>query len=101
MGHVQALLKLFDQNFHGCKAYNLGTGRGYSVLEVIEAFSKAASKNLNYEIVGRREGDIAASYADATLAQKELSWFATKDINDMCKDTWNWQIKNPFGFHEK
>lgn len=98
VGHVQALGKLFESTFTGCKAYNLGTGTGYSVLEMINAFSKASGRQINYEFTKRREGDVGASYADATLAQKELNWTATKDIHDMCKDTWNWQIKNPYGF---
>lgn len=82
----------------GWKAYNLGTGRGYSVLEMISAFKKASGQEITYGIVGRREGDIASSYADPTLARKELGWTATKDIYDMCKDAWNWQSKNPKGF---
>lgn len=98
VGHVQALDKLFEPNFIGCKIYNLGTGRGYSVLEMIDAFSKASGKKINYEIAKRREGDVAASFADASLAKEELNWTATRDVNDMCKDTWNWQIKNPYGF---
>lgn len=73
-------------------------GRGYSVLDVIKAFEKASGKPVNYEIVGRREGDIAQCYADASLAKRELNWTASRDINVMCKDTWNWQQKNPKGF---
>ncbi|KAK9703713.1 GDP-mannose 4,6 dehydratase [Popillia japonica] len=101
IGHVQALEKLFEPMFRGCKAYNLGTGRGYSVLEMIDAFAKASGKKIHYEFTKRREGDVAASYADASLAKDELNWTATKDIHDMCKDTWNWQIKNPYGFQKR
>lgn len=98
VGHLRALERLLEPSFKGWKAYNLGTGRGYSVLEVINAFSKASGKEIKYEIAPRREGDVAASYADASLAEKELKWKATKDINDMCKDTWKWQSLNPNGF---
>lgn len=97
-GHVNALQKLFDSTFAGWKAYNLGTGQGYSVLDMIKAFGKASEKPIAYEIVGRRDGDIAASYADPSLAEKELKWKATKGIDDMCKDTWRWQSMNPNGF---
>lgn len=98
VGHVQSLLKINEASFKGWDVYNLGTGRGYSVLEVINAFSKASNKKISYEIVPRREGDIDASYADATKAKKELNWTATMDINDMCRDTWKWQSTNPNGF---
>jgi len=98
VGHLKALKKLEDPGWTGWKAYNLGTGQGYSVLEMVKAFSEASGRQINYEIVSRREGDVAASYADASLARLELNWVPTKDINDMCKDTWNWQIKNPKGF---
>lgn len=100
IGHVYALKKLMNPNFSGWKAYNLGTGRGYSVLEMINAFKKASGKNIDYETVNRREGDIASSFADASLAKKELGWLATKDIDDMCKDAWNWQYNNPKGFQK-
>lgn len=98
IGHVHALKKLTNPETTGWKAYNLGTGHGYSVLEMISAFKKASGKTINYEIVKRREGDVASSYADASLAKKELGWIAKKDINDMCKDTWTWQHNNPQGF---
>lgn len=98
IGHLSALEKMLEPTFNSWKAYNLGTGRGYSVLDVIKAFEKASGKPVNYEIVGRREGDIAQCYADASLAKRELNWTAARDINVMCKDTWNWQQKNPKGF---
>lgn len=69
----------------GFKAINLGTGKGYSVLEVIRAFEKASGKKIPYKIVERRPGDISASYADASIAKKELGWVATKNMDDMCK----------------
>lgn len=90
-----------ETNFKGWKAYNLGTGQGYSVLDLINAFSKASGQKVNYEITKRREGDIAASYADPSLAKKELNWTATRGIDEMCRDTWNWQKQNPNGFHKK
>lgn len=98
VGHVRALEKLFEPDFVGFKAYNLGTGRGYSVLDVIKAFSKACGKQINYSVVGRREGDVDAIFANADLAEKELNWKAVKNLEDMCRDTWNWQQKNPNGF---
>lgn len=98
-GHLNALKKLLSPDFVGWKAYNLGTGKGYSVLDIVNAFSKASGKNIPYEITARREGDIATCYADPSLAKKELGWVATRDINDMCRDAWNWQIKNPDGYH--
>lgn len=98
IGHLKALEKIIQCDFRSWKAYNLGTGRGYSVLEMVKAFSEASGKQINYEITCRREGDIAACYADASLAKRELNWTATRDIKAMCKDTWNWQKKNPKGF---
>ncbi|KAF2879683.1 hypothetical protein ILUMI_26489 [Ignelater luminosus] len=100
IGHVQALVKINEPTFKGWDVYNLGTGRGYSVLEVINAFSKASGKPIKYEIVARREGDVAASYADATKAKNELNWTTVRDINDMCEDTWKWQSENPHGFQK-
>ncbi|XP_022907261.2 UDP-glucose 4-epimerase isoform X1 [Onthophagus taurus] len=99
-GHVSALAKFDDTTFKGFMAYNLGTGRGYSVLEMIEAFAKASGKEIKFEVVARRHGDIASSFAEASLAKKELNWTATKDLDSMCRDTWNWQIKNPFGYQK-
>lgn len=100
IGHMKALLKLNDTNFRGCEVYNLGTGRGYSVLEMIKAFAKVSQKEIKYEIGKRREGDVASSYADATKARKELDWIATRDINDMCFDVWRWQSANPSGYDQ-
>ncbi|XP_018573907.1 UDP-glucose 4-epimerase isoform X2 [Anoplophora glabripennis] len=100
IGHLKALEKIFQCDFRSWKAYNLGTGRGYSVLEMVKAFSEASGKQIKYEITCRREGDISACYADASLAKKELNWTATRDVKDMCKDTWNWQNKNPKGFQK-
>lgn len=96
VGHVAALKKLAKNA--GVVTYNLGTGKGYSVLEVIAAFEKASGKPIPYEIVHRRAGDIAACYADPALAEAELGWKATRDIDQMCADGWNWQFNNPNGY---
>lgn len=98
VGHVRALEKLLEPTFFGFKAYNLGTGHGYSVLDLIKAFSKACGREIKYDIASRREGDIAASYADASLAENELNWKATRGLDEMCVDTWRWQSGNPNGF---
>lgn len=95
-GHMKALEKLTAKP--GLVSYNLGTGRGYSVLEMVKAFSKAAGKDLPCRIVARRPGDIAACYADPSKAEKELSWRATRGIEEMCGDTWRWQTMNPNGY---
>ncbi|KAK0074745.1 hypothetical protein PV325_007861 [Microctonus aethiopoides] len=97
-GHVKAINYQHSRNLKGFKAVNLGTGKGFSVLEMIKSFEKASSKKIPYKIVDRRPGDVASSYADATLANKEFNWTATKNIDDMCADTWKWQQKNPLGF---
>lgn len=95
--HVRALQFSVEQN-QACKAYNLGTGRGYSVLEVISAFEKASGQVIPYQIVERRSGDIAESYADPSLANKELAWHAEKGLDEMLVDAWRWQSMNPKGF---
>lgn len=95
-GHMKALEKLAADP--GLVIYNLGTGKGYSVLEMVKAFAAAAGKNIPYRIVDRRPGDIASCYADPTKAERELSWKATRDINAMCADTWRWQKENPNGY---
>ncbi|XP_034949390.1 UDP-glucose 4-epimerase [Chelonus insularis] len=97
-GHVKAIIYQKTKNIKGFKAVNLGTGKGFSVLQMIKAFELASSKTIPYKIVERRPGDISSSYADASLANKELNWVSTKNIDDMCKDTWNWQKKYPQGF---
>lgn len=97
-GHISALKKL--EKHVGVVVYNLGTGNGYSVLEVINAFSKVSQKEIPYKIVARRKGDIASCFADASKAKNELRWVAQKDINTMCIDAWNWQTKNPNGYRK-
>lgn len=95
-GHIAALKKL-DQS-PGVITHNLGTGTGYSVLEMVEALSKAAQKEVKYTIVDRREGDIAECYADPSLAKIELNWVAEKGLQEMCDDMWKWQSLNPNGY---
>ncbi|XP_043491978.1 UDP-glucose 4-epimerase [Polistes fuscatus] len=97
-GHVKALIYQKDQNPTGFNPINLGTGKGYSVLEIIQAFEKASGVKIPYKIVERRPGDISTSYADANLAFKVLNWRAVKNIDDMCADTWRWQQSNPNGY---
>lgn len=96
VGHIKALLKLRETP--GVFTYNLGTGRGYSVLEVVSAFEKASGKKISYEILGRRPGDIALCYADPSRAEIELAWTALKGIDEMCADSWRWQVGNPDGY---
>ncbi|XP_060521204.1 UDP-glucose 4-epimerase isoform X2 [Cylas formicarius] len=98
IGHLKALEKMLQPAFKSWKAYNLGTGQGLSVLDMVKAFSEASGRQIRYEIVGRREGDIAECYADASLARRELNWVASRGVLDMCRDTWNWQQRNPKGF---
>lgn len=97
-GHVKAMVYQKSRNISGFKPINLGTGKGYSVLEVIHAFEKASGRKIPYKIVERRPGDISSSYADASIANKELDWRATKNMDDMCADTWKWQQSNPSGY---
>ncbi len=94
-GHVKALQR---PGASGLLTVNLGTGRGYSVLEMVRAFEKASGRPVPYRIVDRRPGDVATVYADTALAEKELGWKATRDIDDMCRDSWKWQSENPKGY---
>ena len=96
LGHLKALDRLSSNP--GLVTYNLGTGRGYSVLEVVAAFEKAAEKEIPYKFVDRRPGDIAESYADASLANRELEWSTERSIDQMCTDAWRWQSQNPNGY---
>lgn len=98
IGHVKTVDK--KSNKPGVHIYNLGTGKGYSVLEIVHAFEKAYGKPLNYKIAPPRDGDIPACYADSTKASEELGWEATRDIAKMCEDNWRWQEKNPNGFEK-
>jgi UDP-glucose 4-epimerase len=95
-GHLAALAKLREAE--GLLALNLGTGKGHSVLEIVAAFESVSGKSIAYQIVERRAGDVAACYADASLAATKLGWKATRDLNQMCADTWRWQRQNPAGY---
>lgn len=97
-GHLKAVEK--KSNVGGVHIYNLGTGQGYSVLEIVEAFSKASGKEIPYVITDPRPGDVAICYADASKAKAELGWQATRGIEKMCVDAWRWQSKNPNGFEK-
>ncbi|MBO5952198.1 MAG: UDP-glucose 4-epimerase GalE, partial [Bacteroidaceae bacterium] len=97
-GHVKALQAI--QNGCGLGLYNLGTGQGYSVLDVVNAFEKVNGVKVPYKIQPRRPGDIATCYSDPAKAYKELGWKAEFGIEEMCRDSWNWQKNNPNGFEE-
>ncbi len=98
MGHVKALDRLLASS--GVVIYNLGTGKGYSVLEMVSTFAEVNGREIPYEIVGRRPGDIAACYADPAKASEELGWKARLGLREMCEDTWRWQKQNPRGYIE-
>ena len=95
-GHVAALKKFGEEN--AVRIYNLGTGHGYSVLQVVAAFEKACGKKIPYAIKPRRAGDIAECYCDPGKAKDELGWEAQYGIDEMCEDTWRWQRMNPDGY---
>ena len=97
-GHVRAVEKLKENP--GVAIYNLGTGKGYSVLDMVEAFEKACGREIPYEIKPRRPGDIAACYCDATKAKEELHWEAKRGLQEMCEDSWRWQSQNPNGYED-
>ena len=97
-GHVKAIEGM--EKLDGVNVFNLGTGHGYSVLDIIKAFSKACGKDLPYVIDPRRPGDIAVCYSDPAKAQEVLGWTAQKNLEDMCRDGWNWQSRNPDGYVE-
>lgn len=97
-GHLKALDKINSSK--GVMIYNLGTGIGYSVLDLVKAFEKANNLKINYKFAPRRPGDVIVCYADASKAEKELGWKAKKSIVDMCRDSWNWQKNNPNGYDD-
>ena len=96
IGHLRAIEKLAEKP--GFKVYNLGTGNGYSVLQIVKAFEAASGKKVPYAIKPRRPGDIAECWADPALAAKELNWKAERGIEKMCEDLWRWQSQNPYGY---
>jgi UDP-glucose 4-epimerase len=97
-GHVKAIEKVMSST--GVEAYNLGTGKGYSVLEMVRAFEKVSGRKIPYSIVDRRLGDVAVCYADPSKAMKELGWSAKRGIEEMCADAWRWQLNNPDGYED-
>ncbi len=97
-GHVAAVT--YVTAHQGCEVFNLGTGTGYSVLDMVKAFEKANGVAVPYQIVGRRPGDLATCYADPGKSARVLGWRAEKSLEDMCRDSWNWQSKNPMGYGE-
>lgn len=99
VGHVKALKKI--QEKAGVCIYNLGTGVGYSVLDMVHAFEEASGKKVPYQIKERRAGDIASCYSDATKARQELGWTAERGLKEMCEDAWRWQSQNPNGYQTK
>jgi len=103
VGHAQGHLAAIDHlaDAAGCRAYNLGTGRGYSVLEMVRAFAAASGRDIPYTVAARRAGDVAECYADPGLAQRELDWRAELDVETMCADAWRWQSQNPQGYPEE
>ncbi|MBP1154409.1 MULTISPECIES: UDP-glucose 4-epimerase GalE [unclassified Paenibacillus] len=96
LGHVKALEKITSAT--GVDAYNLGTGKGYSVLEMVQAFEKASGRRVPYKLVDRRPGDVAICYADTSKAERVLGWAARRGVEEMCADAWRWQIMNPSGY---
>jgi UDP-glucose 4-epimerase len=96
IGNLKALEKLAANP--GYEIFNLGTGQGYTVMEVVHAFEKVTGKPLPYQVVGRRPGDLPVSYADPAKAERELGWKAERDLDQMCQDVWRWQSQNPNGY---
>ena len=96
-GHLAAI-QYMNQHVCGIFTFNLGTGIGYSVLDMVKAMEKACGREIKYQAGPRRPGDIAVCYADASLAKKEMGWEATRGLDEMCRDLWAWQSKNPNGF---
>lgn len=96
LGHIKAVEKVLSGT--GIDAYNLGTGKGYSVLDIVHAFEKASGIKINYKIADRRPGDLATCYSDASKAEKILGWKAERNLEKMCEDSWRWQKNNPKGY---
>jgi UDP-glucose 4-epimerase len=96
-GHCNAL-DYMQRNGNGCAVFNLGTGKGYSVLDMVQAMSKACGHDIDYKIGDKRPGDIAICYADPRKAKEEMGWEAKLGLDDMCRDLWTWQQQNPNGF---
>ena len=99
--HLKAVEKLHAAKEYGLKVINLGTGKGYSVLQIVKAFEKASGRKVPYVIKARRPGDVSECWADPSFALKELGWKAKRGLDKMCEDIWRWQSKNPFGFRKR
>jgi UDP-glucose 4-epimerase len=97
-GHLSAI-QYVDKKKSGIFTFNLGTGNGYSVLDMVKAMGKACGHEIKYKIGARRPGDIATCYADASLAKQEMGWEAKLSLDDMCRDLWSWRSQNPNGFN--
>ncbi len=97
LGHLKAVEKVLGGR--GCDIYNLGTGKGYSVFDIIHAFERASARKVNYTISPRRKGDIAECYSDPSKAREELGWSAVRSLEEMCEDSWRWQLNNPRGYN--
>jgi UDP-glucose 4-epimerase len=97
-GHVASVKYVTANN--GCEVFNLGTGTGYSVLDMVHAFVAANDVDVPYQIVDRRPGDLGTCYADPAKSAEKLGWKAEKNLVDMCRDAWNWQSKNPMGYND-
>ena len=98
LGHIKALEKLLSTQKGNVDAYNLGAGKGFSVLDVVHAFENASGKKVSDTIMPRRDGDIAEFYADPNKSQRELNWTVQRSLEDMCRDVWHWQSNNPNGY---
>jgi len=98
LGHIRTLPKLAENP--GVVIYNLGTGNGFSVLDMVKGFERASSRTIPYDIIERRPGDIATCFADPSKAKQELGWEAVKSLDDMCRDAWVWQKNYPHGFQK-
>lgn len=99
-GHLSAIDHIKNKET-GLYIFNLGTGNGYSVFDMVKAMEKACGHEIKYEVGPRRPGDISTCYADASFAEKEMGWKATRNLEEMCRDLWCWQSKNPQGFVEQ
>ncbi|KAM3568870.1 hypothetical protein VYU27_009019 [Nannochloropsis oceanica] len=98
-GHLSALDYAKARGHHGgCFVFNLGTGKGYSVLEMIAAMEKASGRKINFVVGDRRPGDLDEVYSDPSKAERELGWKATRNLDDMTRDLWRWQQQNPHGY---
>lgn len=95
-GHLKALDEILNKN--QCEVYNLGTGKGYSVLDIIYQFTESTGIDIPYTVCNRRPGDVAICYADSTSAYEKLGWKSERNLDDMCRDSWKWQVLNPFGY---